>query len=471
MNYLNYFESDRVVEACVAGAGDFGTGVLRQALNMKAFSARIAVDVDARNARLALERAGVDIAAIVECHGIEQARAAWDAGCYIASGDLSTVVDLPFDILVEATGIPEAGALHAEAAIEAGKHVGIATKETESVVGPYLTHKALEKGLIFTPLDGDQPSLLIGMVTWAKTLGFEIIAAGKSSEYDFVWDEANQEIQCNDARYPLPTMADLWTLQDSREAEMAGARIEAASDMQLISVPDLCEMTNVANATGLLPDRPEFHAPLLRIPEVPTVLDTRDQGGILQNGGRLEVFNCLRKPDEVSFAGGVFVVLRCEDAASWELLRGKGHVVSRSGASAMVYLPRHLLGLEAPISLLDAVLHNLPSGGGEATQPRIDLVARAIRDLPTGHRFEMIGHHRVIDGLRPEAHPARSIDGGGAAPFYLLPGARLLRDIAAGEPIPFDALDNVPNSALLRLRREQDRTFFTRTQDVSTARR
>ncbi|WP_280567273.1 flagellar biosynthesis protein FlgA [Chromohalobacter sp. 296-RDG] len=328
------------------------------------------------------------------------------------------------------------------------------------MIGPYLTHQALEKGLVFTPLDGDQPSLLIGMVTWARTLGFEIIAAGKSSEYDFVWDEANQEIHCNDARYPLPSMADLWTLADSREAEMAGARIETASDMQLISVPDLCEMTNVANATGLFPDRPEFHAPLLRIPEVPTVLDTHEQGGILKHGGRLEVFNCLRRPDEVSFAGGVFVVLRCEDPASWELLRGKGHVVSRNGASAMVYLPRHLLGLEAPISLLDAVLHGLPSGGGGATQPRVDLVARAIRDLPAGHRFEMNGHHRVIDGLRPEVHPARPIDGGGAAPFYLLPGARLLRDVTADEPIPFDALDNVPDSALLRLRREQDRNFF-----------
>ncbi|MBZ9559908.1 MULTISPECIES: flagellar biosynthesis protein FlgA [unclassified Modicisalibacter] len=460
MNYLNYFETDEIVEACVAGAGDFGAGVLRQAINMKVLSARIAVDVDARSARLALERAGIEKEAIIECHDADQALKAWTAGHYIASGDLGAVVGLPFDVLVEATGIPEVGAQHAEAAIEAGKHVGIATKETESVVGPYLTHKALDRGLIFTPLDGDQPSLLIGMVTWARTLGFEIVAAGKSSEYDFVWDEASRDVQCNGVRHSLPAMMDLWTLADGREAEMAGARIEIASDMQLISVPDLCEMANVANATGLVPDRPEFHAPLLRIPEVPSVLDTRDQGGILADTGRLEVFNCLRKPDESSFAGGVFVVLRCEDPASWELLRGKGHVVSRSGASAMVYLPRHLLGLEAPISLLDAVLHGRTSGGGRATRPRIDLVARATRDLPAGHRFEMVGHHRVIDGLRPEAHPARPIDGGGAAPFYLLPGTRLLRDVVAGEPIPFDALENVPDSVLLRLRREQDKTFF-----------
>jgi predicted homoserine dehydrogenase-like protein len=40
-----------------------------------------------------------------------------------------------------------------------------------------------------TPVDGDQPSLLMGLATWAEMLGFTMVAAGKSSEYDFVFDE------------------------------------------------------------------------------------------------------------------------------------------------------------------------------------------------------------------------------------------------------------------------------------------
>ncbi len=461
MNFLKHFEGQRIVEACVAGAGDFGTGVIRQALNMKALSARIAIDVDTSSARRALERAGVGSAHIAECDDPATARTAWDRGCFIAAGELSTVLELPFDVLVEATGIPEVGAQHSYAALCAGKHVGIATKETESVVGPYLTHLAIDEGLIFTPLDGDQPSLLIGLVSWARTLGFEIVVAGKSSEYDFVWNPEREELVCNREAHSIPELASAWALPADSVAPTIAARAEATRMIPPISVPDLCEMANVANATGLLPDRPEFHATVLRIPEVPTVLDVAEHGGVLRGSGRVEVFNCLRTADEVSFAGGVFVVLRCEDEATWDLLRDKGHVISRSGASAMVYLPRHLLGLEAPISLLDAVLNGLPSGGGEMTQPRIDLVARATRDLPAGHRFEMTGHHRIIDGLRPETHPAGPLVGEAAAPFYLLPEARLKRAVAAGETIPFAALEEVPDSMLLRLRRRQDQRFFS----------
>jgi hypothetical protein len=53
-----------------------------------------------------------------------------------------------------------------------------------------------------------------------------------------------------------------------------------------------------------------FIRPLLRIPEVPTAFATIAAGGLLQGDRRVDVFNCLRKPDEVSFAGGVFVVVR-----------------------------------------------------------------------------------------------------------------------------------------------------------------
>ena len=100
-----------------------------------------------------------------------------------------------------------------------------------------------------------------------------------------------------------------------------------------------------------------FHAPILRTIEVPGVFDTQAEGGILSGTRRIDVFNCLRLPHEVSFAGGVFVNVRCSDAATWRVLEEKGHVLSRSGRAGMIFNPRHLLGIEAPISILDAVLH------------------------------------------------------------------------------------------------------------------
>lgn len=462
MNYLQHFDSKRIIEACVAGAGDFGRGILRQARQMQGLSARIAIDVDAESAARALRLSGVPEAQIMVCHNEKEAVAAWRGGLYIASGSLESVKHLPFDILVESTGIPDVGAYHAETAILAGKHVGIATKETESVVGPYLTKLAERQGLLFTPLDGDQPSLLIGLVTWAQTLGFEIIAGGKSSEYDFVWDDQDGAVHCNGNRYPAPDMPRLWSLPADAERATVAARGMALSAIPQVSVPDLCEMTNVANATGLTPDRPDFHAMVLRTHEVPSLLDLEAFGGVLKGSGRLEVFNCLRRPDEVSFAGGVFVVVRCEDPEAWELLRGKGHVLSKSGNAAMVYLPRHLLGLEAPISLLDAVLKGLPSGGGTAVRPHVDLVARTTQDFAPGQRLEMKGHHRHIDGLRPEVHHGAPLSSAAPVPFYLLPGAEILRPVAAGRPITLADVA-LPNSHLHRLRQAQDTLFFPDT--------
>src|SRR5206468_693684 len=132
------------------------------------------------------------------------------------------------------------------------------------------------------------------------------------------------------------------------------ARRAEAIRLPTHAVPDLCEMGVVSNATGLMPDTAKFHAPILRALEVPSVFDTQEEGGILDGSGRIDVFNCLRLPHEVSFAGGVFVTVRCNDAATWRVLEEKGHVLSRSGRAALIFNPRHLLGIEAPISILDA---------------------------------------------------------------------------------------------------------------------
>ena len=55
----------------------------------------------------------------------------------------------------------------------------------------------------------------------------------------------------------------------------------------------------------------------------------------------------------MSFAGGVFVIVRCENSKTWELLRGKGHVVARNTKAAMLFIGQHTLGVEAPMSILE----------------------------------------------------------------------------------------------------------------------
>jgi predicted homoserine dehydrogenase-like protein len=173
------------------------------------------------------------------------------------------------------------------------------------------------------------------------------------------------------------------------------------------------------------------------------------------------VFHCLRKPDEVSFAGGVFVVIRCNDARSWDMLAQKGHIVSRTGETAMAYLPRHLLGLEAATSILDATVHRV-SGYGDDYQPRYDLIAVATEDLPAGTLLTMGGHHHTISGVTAEFRPAGPLTVEAPAPFYLAADCRLATSIRKGDEIRVGQLELPEDSPLLSLRRNQDARFFGR---------
>jgi predicted homoserine dehydrogenase-like protein len=460
MNHLDYFASaQRPVETCVLGSGGFGRSFLAQGMRVPLMRARIAVDVDVDIAAAAFLALGVATADVARCLTAEEARRAWDQGQYIAADDISSVVGLPIDVVVEATGNPEAGARHGRLAIEAGHHLVLVSKEVDSVVGPYLAHLARQHGKVATPVDGDQPSLLIGLITWAQLLGFDILAAGKASEYDFVYDPVAGSMTSHGTTVPLPDFAPHWNLGTNPAPEVARSRAQACAALPQRSVPDLCELLVVANSTGFLPDRPDLHAPIARVPEVPSFFGATAEGGLLTAGPVLDVFHCLRRPDEASFAGGVFVVVRCDDRLTWDLLAAKGHVVSRDGQRAMVYLPRHLLGLEAATSVLDAAIHGR-SSGAQAPFPRLDLVARATRQLSAGTVLAMGGHHHTMDGTAGELHPARPLGGDHPVPFYLAANRQLVRTVEAGALITFDDMVIDPGSTLLALRRQQDACFL-----------
>jgi predicted homoserine dehydrogenase-like protein len=471
MNFHDRYVGPREpVETCLIGSGAFGRSFLAQARRMRLMRARIAIDLDANAAGAALAASGLDRRDIAICHNAAEARVAWDRGRAVAAASLETVFDLPFSVLVEATGSPEAATRHAMLAIEAGRHVALVSKEADSVVGPGLARTALDRGVIVTPVDGDQPSLLIGLITWAEVLGLEVMAAGKSSEYDFVLDLSSGDVTSNGVTQRLSDLPALWTPGPGSAADRAAARADVLGRaFPLRTVPDLCEMTLVANAVGLQPDVAAFHAPPARIPELADLFAQRSHGGLLTGGRRVDVFHHLRLADEASFAGGVFVVVRWDDSdtETWAMLAEKGHVVSREAGTAMLYLPRHLLGVEAATSVLDAAILGL-SGYGADYRPHQDLVAVATRDLPDGTRLTMGGHHHSIDGVGAEMRPAAPLANHRPAPFYLVADRVLTRAVRAGDPIRFGDVAVPDASDLLQARQRQDALFASGTAAAET---
>lgn len=447
------------VRALVIGAGEYGFSFVGQSrrtpgLEVVAIHAR---RVDRGVA--AFTQAGVPEEAVRVCESPAEARAALDGGRVVVSSDALMLIGLPdVDIVVESTGSPEAAALHADTALRAGKHVAMVSKESDSVVGPLLHRRARAAGLVYTPVDGDQPSLLMQLVLWARLLGLEILSAGKSSEYDFVYDPGAKRVTSLDREVDVPAFDELWDLGARPARQVAAARAAALAAIPQHTVPDLIEMGLVANATGLEPDVPAFHAPVARITEVADLLVPEELGGLLGRPGAIDVFNCLRRPDEPSFAGGVFVVVRCHDRRSWEVLRAKGHVVSRSGEAAMVYRPSHLLGVESATTVLSAVLDHR-SSGPEDVGPRFDVVGRTTKPLPAGTRLSATGHHHEIDGVEGLMLPARRAVGSNPIPFYLMADHRLARDVPAGAVIAAEMVQAPDDSLLWRLRREMEESF------------
>ena len=458
MNHHSYFGPvGRRVEACLVGSGAFGRSLL--ATRVPHLSVRVAVDVDTATAAGAFRAAGWSADSIVEAEGPEAAARAFAQGKAVAARRIEDVLHLPVEIVVEATGHPEAGARHADLAIAAGRHVALVSKEADSVVGPYLAAIAARKGLVVTPVDGDQPSLLIDLVTWAEVLGMDIVAAGKSSEYDFVFDPQTQTLSSNGVTIAAPGFGALMELGGGHASGIVAARSAAAAGLPQRAVPDLCEMGVVAHSVDLTPDTPGCHVPLARTSEVPSLFTTTEDGGLLSGTRRIDVFNCLRLPGELSFAGGVFVVVRVHDRESWDVLAAKGHIMGRNGNTAMIALPRHLLGLEAATSILEATLLNRSSGAA-SPRPRLDLVATATRDLPAGTLLYALGHHHTIDGVEAALVPASALTPQAAAPYYLAANRRLKRTVASGQAIRVADVDIDGASDLNRLRQVQDELFF-----------
>lgn len=456
--YLHQYYADlkQAVQTVVVGAGGFGRSFIAQGLKTPLMDVRVAVDLDAADCARVFAAVGVAPESIRICRSTDEARQAWDEGAWIAAERLEDVLGLPLDVVVEATGHPEAGARHARLAIDADKHVALVSKEVDSVIGPVLAHRAALRGKVVTPVDGDQPSLLIGLISWAEVLGLEIIAAGKSSEYDFVFDPVTCVLSSERRSAHLPEFADL--MQGDDILSMLAARSRCASAFPQRAVPDLCELQVVAASVGMRPDVPGMHMPIAQIGEVAEIFATEQDGGLLSGSRRLDVFHCLRRPNEVSFAGGVFVTVRCNDVVTWELLEGKGHVLNRSRSTAMLYLPRHLLGVEAATSVMSAGMG--VSSGKPQPQPVLDLVPIARQNLPAGTVLTAHGHHHSIDHVTAELRAAGALKAGAPLPFYLAANRRLVREVKAGAPICLDDVALDETSVLLQLRREQDAHFF-----------
>ena len=96
---------------------------------------------------------------------------------------LDSVLNRNIEIFVEATGNPIVGTQHASKVIQSGKNIIMVNVEADVLCGKYLSDLAKENNVIYSMAYGDQPSLILEQIEWARLNGFFVTCAGKGTKY------------------------------------------------------------------------------------------------------------------------------------------------------------------------------------------------------------------------------------------------------------------------------------------------
>lgn len=435
-NLLNLKTEKKSRVGIIGATRGYGYTLLAQIPKVKLMQLRVVCSRHPEECYAVLEEIGYDVSRIVICENVEQIVATADDAILIVR-DYHLVQECGITALVECTGNTVVGSDAALAALRKGINVYMVSKETDSVCGTLLNQIAAENNVVYTLVNGDQPRNLLDLYSWGKLLGLDIVAVGKASEYDFVWDRESgmmQYLDGNSQPEAMPQILEHWYYQGT---ETLAARRQLLEKYTEVISADLCEMNLVSNITGYVPSTPFLSYPVAKTSELADIFIPEEDGGILKKTGVVDVFYNLRSKDEASFCGGEFIIVRCENKQMWDILKSKGHVMSKNKKYACIYYPYHFMGMETPISILLGDFMNI--GTHPECRQVCVLAGVASRDLPKGTVLQVSGHHHAIEGLTPELlERAKAAD---VAPFYLLNGAILLNNVKKGEPVTLTDVD------------------------------
>jgi predicted homoserine dehydrogenase-like protein len=402
------------------GAGQMGQEILCQVQLMKGVRAPVVVDVSFERAEQACQMARVSADCLVRADSAATAQAAIDSGRIALATDWRVVPQLNgVQVIVDATGSPELGVEIAMQSIQARKHIVMMNVECDVTVGSILNRKAREAGVIYTLAAGDEPAAILELYRFARALGFEVVAAGKGKNN------------------PLDVTA-------TPEILLARAKARNMSARMLCEFVDgsktAVEMCSVANATGLLPDVRGMHGAKATRDTLHQVFCPQSQGGVLNRAGVVDY--------AIGVHPGVFVVFTTDQP---RLRHGLIQRDMGNGPNYLLFRPYHLCSIEVPLTAAQTVVYG-ESGGHPLERPVAECIAVAKHPLKAGETLDAIGEY-CYRGSIDTIYTARKEN---LLPLGLAKGCILKRGVPMGEPIRYDDLDHLPDTPLVRMRKEQD---------------
>ena len=416
-------ETGKPVRIGLVGAGEMGTDIVSRVAHMRGIEIGAISELNPQAAGGSVTIAYGDSDRAVATDTTDALNAAIESGRIATTQRVETLLESGrIDVVIDATGIPAVGAEIGLAAMEHGKHLVMMNVEADVTIGAYLRSEAERLGVVYSLGAGDEPSSCMELIEFVSAMGHRIVSAGKGKNNPLNFDAT----------------PDVYTEEAVRRHMNPRMLVEFVDGSKT-----MVEMAAIANATGLIPDRPGMHGPACSRDELNKVLIPESAGGVLSSGeGRVDY--SIGK----GVAPGVFVVAEMDHPRIRERMED---LKMGDGPYFTFYRPYHLTSLEVPLTCARAVLYGKADMVPMA-RPVAEVCAVAKKDMAVGEVLDQIGEYCYRAWIMTAAE-ARSA---AAIPCGLLTGAKITAPIKKGDLITRANAAVPANSKIAMLRARQD---------------
>jgi len=352
---------------------------------------------------------------------------------------LDSILNRNIEIFIEATGNPIAGTLHAYKIIQVKKNIIMVNVEADVLCGKYLSDLAKENNVIYSMAYGDQPSLIIEQIEWARLNGFFVTCAGKGTKYHPSFEYSTPESVWNN--YGI-------TAEEAKKAGMNPKMFNSFVTGDKSSI----EMAAVANASGLKCPVNGLTYPPVGVYDIANKLIPKDKGGHIDHEGQVEVISSIdRKKNQIEndLRWGVYIVIKAQNNYVKNCFKEYGMVTDNSGEYSAIWRPYHYVGLELAQSIYSIALDKKPTGYTKFFNA--DVVSVAKKDLASGETLDGEGGFAARGRLITSKN---SIEGN-FLPLGLSDGAKTKKSIKKDEFIKIDDVEINWKQEVLKAREYQ----------------
>jgi homoserine dehydrogenase len=342
------------------------------------------------------------------------------------TNSLDDILDRNIEIFIEATGNPIVGTVHAVKIIKNKKNLILVNVEADITCGKYLSDLAKENNVICSMAYGDQPSLILEQIEWARLNGFSVVCAGKGTKYHPTFEYSTPD-----------TVWDYYGLTKER-AEIESGMNPKMFNSFLCGDKSAIEMCAVSNAANLKCPENGLTFPPIGVYDIAKKMIPKSDGGLLDFEGQVEVISSIdfdKKDIANDLRWGVYIVIKAQNEYVKNCFKDYGMVTDTSGNFSAIWRPYHYIGLELAQSIYSIALDNRATGFTK--NYNADVASYAKKDLKKGDKLDGEGGFCARGRLVTSKKSKREK----ILPLGLTDNAILIRDIKKDDIIKLDDVD------------------------------